>query len=57
LNQRAREPAMQVCPDAAKIPDTMPGTALSIFASANTMLADLPPSSSVTFFSPSAAPP
>ena len=44
----AREPAMQVCPVAAKIPETTPFTALSIAASLNTMLADLPPSSSVT---------
>jgi hypothetical protein len=44
----AREPAMQVCPVAAKMPETTPLTALSITASLNTILADFPPSSSVT---------
>ena len=44
----AREPAMQVWPVAAKMPDTTPLTALSRSASLNTILADLPPSSSVT---------
>ena len=39
---------MQVCPVAAKIPATAPLTALSRFASANTMLGDLPPSSRLT---------
>ena len=45
---RAREPAMQVWPVAAKMPETTPFTALSRTASLKTMLADLPPSSSVT---------
>ena len=44
----AREPAMQVWPVAAKIPETTPFTASSRIASSNTMLADLPPSSRVT---------
>ena len=39
---------MQVCPVAAKIPATAPLTALSRFASANTMLGDFPPSSRLT---------
>jgi hypothetical protein len=39
---------MQVWPVAAKMPETTPLTASSSTASANTMLADLPPSSSVT---------
>ena len=38
---------MQVCPVAAKMPDTTPLTALSRSASGNTSCADLPPSSSV----------
>ncbi len=45
---RRREPAMQVWPVAAKMPETAPFTALSRSASSNTMLADLPPSSRVT---------
>ena len=44
----AREPAMQVWPVAAKMPETTPLTASSSTASSNTMLADLPPSSRVT---------
>jgi hypothetical protein len=44
-----REPAMQVCPVAAKMPDTAPLTASSRSASSNTMFGDLPPSSSPTF--------
>src|SRR6059036_1708148 len=40
-----REPAMQVCPLAAKMPAIAPNTACSRSASANTMLGDLPPSS------------
>ncbi|MCY1538893.1 hypothetical protein D9M68_744560 [compost metagenome] len=43
-----REPAMQVCPEAAKMPEMAPFTACSILASAKTMLGDLPPSSRVT---------
>src|SRR3990172_7724549 len=43
-----RDPAMQVWPVAAKIPDTAPLTASSILASAKTMFGDLPPSSKVT---------
>jgi hypothetical protein len=43
-----REPAMQVWPVAAKMPAKAPTTALSRSASSNTMLGDLPPSSSVT---------
>ncbi len=50
-----REPAMQVWPVAAKMPETAPLTALSRLASSNTMLADLPPSSSVTGLMPRAA--
>ena len=51
-----REPAMQVWPLAAKMPDTAPLTASSMTASSNTMLGDLPPSSSVTGFNwPAAA--
>src|SRR5258706_10158237 len=50
-----REPAMQVCPVAAKIPDTAPLSASSMTASSNTMLGDLPPSSSPTFLKPRAA--
>src|SRR5258706_13178424 len=46
---------MQVCPVAAKIPDTAPLTASSMTASSNTMLGDLPPSSSPTFLKPRAA--
>src|SRR5690606_29377043 len=41
--------------DAAKMPDTAPLTASSSTASSNTILGDLPPSSSVTCFSPLAA--
>src|SRR5579862_6584726 len=39
---------MQVWPVAPKMPASAPTTALSISASANTILGDLPPSSSVT---------
>ena len=46
---------MQVCPVAAKMPDTAPLTAASRSASSNTMFGDLPPSSSVAFFKPRAA--
>ena len=46
---------MQVWPVAAKMPETTPLTASSISASSKTMLADLPPSSSVTCFRPRAA--
>ena len=44
----SREPAMQVWPVAAKMPEMAPFTALSSFASAKTMLGDLPPSSRLT---------
>ena len=37
-----REPAMQVWPVAAKMPETAPFTASSRFASSNTMFGDLP---------------
>ena len=50
-----RDPAMQVWPVAAKMPDTAPLTAPSMSASSKTMLGDLPPSSSVTGFRPLAA--
>jgi hypothetical protein len=52
-----REPARQVCPVAAKMPATAPLIALSMLASANTTLADLPPSSSVTDLRPAATAP
>ena len=42
----SRDPATQLCPDAAKIPAIDPFTALSISASSKTMKGDLPPSSS-----------
>ena len=45
-----REPAMQVCPVAAKMPEMAPAAALSRSQSSNTMLGDLPPSSSATRF-------
>ncbi|MCY1175899.1 hypothetical protein D9M73_161570 [compost metagenome] len=41
----SRDPARQLCPDAAKIPDTTPLAAASRSASAKTILGDLPPSS------------
>ncbi len=44
-----REPAMQVWPVAAKIPEIAPETASSRMASSKTMFGDLPPSSSETF--------
>ncbi len=50
-----REPARHVCPVAAKMPAMTPLTAWSRSASANTMLGDLPPSSSVAGISRSAA--
>ncbi|MCY1228105.1 hypothetical protein D9M72_404030 [compost metagenome] len=40
-----REPAMQVCPVAAKMPEMAPKAACSRSASSNTTLGDLPPSS------------
>ena len=40
---------MHVCPVAAKIPEIAPLTASSKIQSSNTMLGDLPPSSSETF--------
>ena len=43
----SREPAQQTWPWLKKIPCTMPSTAWSMAASSKTMLADLPPSSSV----------
>ena len=46
-----REPAQQTWPWLKKMPLTMPSTAWSIGASSKTMLAPLPPSSSVTFLS------
>ena len=46
---------MQVCPVAAKMPDTAPLTASSRLASSNTMFGDLPPSSRPTFLKPRAA--
>ncbi len=45
----SREPAQQTWPWLKKMPLTMPSTAWSIGASSKTMLAALPPSSSVTF--------
>ncbi len=48
----SREPAMQVWPVAAKMPETTPFTAFSMCASSNTMLGDLPPSSMLTRFRP-----
>ena len=45
----SREPAMQVWPVAAKMPEMAPLTASSRMQSSNTMLGDLPPSSSDTF--------
>jgi hypothetical protein len=48
---------MQVWPEAAKMPEMAPLTASSMRASSKTMLGDLPPSSSVTCFSPFAAEP
>ena len=50
-----REPAMQVWPVAAKMPEIAPFTAASRSASAKTMFGDLPPSSSVTRLMPPAA--
>ena len=44
-----REPAQHTWPWLKKMPLTMPSTAWSIGASSNTMLAALPPSSSVSF--------
>src|SRR4029453_4803162 len=52
LCNRSLEPAWQLCPDAAKMPETTPFTARSKSASSKTMLGDLPPSSSVTVFNP-----
>ena len=46
---------MQVWPEAAKMPETTPRTALSSLASSNTTCADLPPSSSVRRLKVSAA--
>ena len=46
---------MQVWPLAAKMPEIAPFTAWSRLASSNTMLADLPPSSSVTRLKSAAA--
>src|SRR6266540_2167048 len=43
----ARDPATHVCPAAAKIPASTPASACSRFASSNTMLGLLPPSSSM----------
>ena len=40
---------MHVCPVAAKMPEIAPLTASSKIQSSNTMLGDLPPSSSETF--------
>ena len=45
-----REPAMQVWPVAAKMPETAPATAASMLASSKMMLGDLPPSSRLTRF-------
>ena len=50
-----REPAMQVWPVAAKMPEIAPFTACSRSASSNTMLGDLPPSSSAMRLKPRAA--
>src|SRR3954451_25411662 len=50
-----REPAMQVWPVAANIPDTAPFTASSITASSKTIFGDLPPNSRPTFLKPRAA--
>ena len=44
----SREPAQHTWPWLKKMPCTMPSTAWSIAASSNTMLADFPPSSSVS---------
>ena len=49
---KRREPAWQLWPDAAKMPDTTPLIAWSRSASSKTMFGDLPPSSSVTVLSP-----
>src|SRR5665647_2496763 len=46
---RALEPAIQVCPVAAKMPETTPFTALSMAASAKTMLADGGKSANIVF--------
>ena len=50
-----REPATHACPWLKKIPPNAPLAAASRSASANTMFGLLPPSSSVTRFSPSTA--
>ena len=52
----SREPAMHVCPVAAKMPATTPLAAASRSASANTMCGDLPPSSKDTRARCAAAP-
>ena len=52
---KRREPAIQVWPVAAKIPDTAPLTASSRSQSSNTILGDLPPSSKDTFLKDLAA--
>ena len=44
----SRDPAMQVCPVAAKIPAIPPETAAARSASGNTIWADFPPSSKVS---------
>ena len=49
-----REPAEQISPWFQKMPLALPSIAVSKSASANTMLGDLPPSSSVTRFNVSA---
>ena len=51
----SREPATHACPWLKKIPPNAPLVAASRSASANTMFGLLPPSSSVTRFSPSTA--
>src|SRR5215210_1996116 len=52
---KSLEPAMHVCPVAAKMPETTPLAAASTSTSSNTMLGDLPPSSSETLAMWSAA--
>ena len=51
-----RLPAEQTSPWLMKTPKSAPSTAASKSASAKKMFGDLPPSSSETFFSVSAAP-
>ena len=52
---RSREPAEQICPAFSKIAPSTPSTAASRSASASTTTGDLPPSSSITVSTLSAA--